>query len=67
MEAHKFYELEKLLVEFQHYMEFDQDKMVQVGRIIEMLNEEITDYENERDEKIRQDVDNDKPSDGDQE
>lgn len=67
MEASKFYELERLLEEFQHYMEFDQDKMVQVARTIEILKKEIDDYEVEKEECIRQDIkDEGKPSDGDQ-
>lgn len=55
MEASKFYELERLLEEFQHYMEFNQDKMIQVGRTLEILKQEISDYEIEKEEKIRQD------------
>lgn len=56
MEAHKFYELERLLEEFQNYMEFNQDKMVQVARTLEVVKKEIFDYEVEKQEDIKQDV-----------
>lgn len=56
MEAHKFYELEKLLREFEIFIgNVDEMKGVEVGRILEMLQKEIADYEEERMEKIRQD------------
>ena len=59
MEASKFYELERLLGEFQNHMEYNQDKMIQVGRTLEILKQEISDYEAEREEGIKQDVEKD--------
>lgn len=56
MEAHKFYELEKLLKEFETFIgNVDEMKAIEVGRALEILQKEIADYEFEREEKIRQD------------
>lgn len=56
MEAHKFYELGALLKEFKVFVSnIDGEKAQDVGRVLEILEKEIADYEEERMEKIRQD------------
>lgn len=56
MEAHKLYELEQLLKEFKVFVgNVDGEKAQDVGRVLEILEKEIADYEFERMEKIRQD------------
>lgn len=47
MEASKFYELERLLEEFEHYIEpmKNEDDMVQVGRTLKIVEREISDIE----------------------
>lgn len=56
MEAHKLYKLEQLLKEFKVFVgNVDGEKSQDVGRVLEILEKEIADYEFERMEKIRQD------------
>lgn len=56
MEAHKLYELEQLLKEFKVFIgNVDSERAQDVGRVLEILEKEIADYEFDRMEKIRQD------------
>lgn len=54
MEASKFYELEKLLKEFQGML-FKQEDRDTIEKALNVVKSEINDYEFEREEKIRQD------------
>lgn len=55
MEAHKYYELEKLLTEFQGML-FKQEDRDNIEKALKIVKHEISEYEFERQEKIRQDV-----------
>ena len=65
MEASKFYELEKSLPLLRDFL-FKQEDRDKVDEVIKIVKREISEYEFERDAKIRADVESDERSESEE-
>lgn len=59
MEASKFYELREKLEQFKDHIGYNEDYADKVDAVMEILDSEIREYEIEKEEQIRQDIEND--------